>query len=220
MIDNKRTDSFANRLKAALEEKHLTAAEVAKRTGLSKAQLSQYTNGVYEAKQRAVYLLAQALNVSEAWLMGYDVPMEKKPLEATLLEKGKIFPIETQQVPLVGTIAAGEPIFAEEDFECYIELGSRIRCDYCLRVKGDSMINARIYDGDIVFIHKQPDVEDGEIAAVLVDDEATLKRVYKSGDAIMLVAENPNYKPITVTASDYANVIILGKAVAFQGGIK
>ena len=212
-------DSLYENIRRRREALGISQEELAKRLGYkSRSSINKIELGINDLPQSKIKDFAAALSTTASRLMGWD--SEQNSTEVDLLEKGKILPIETQRVPLLGSIAAGQPIFAEEDFECYIELGSRIRCDYCLRVKGDSMINARIYDGDIVFIHKQPDVEDGEIAAVLVDDEATLKRVYKSGDAIMLVAENPNYKPITVTASDYANVIILGKAVAFQGGIK
>ena len=117
------------------------------------------------------------------------------------------------------TIAAGQPIFAEEHFESYVEAGANIRADFCLRVKGDSMINARICDGDIVFIRKQPDVNDGEIAAVLIDNEATLKRVYKKKGEIILVAENPAYKPLVYKGEELNEIRILGKAIAFQSNV-
>lgn len=117
------------------------------------------------------------------------------------------------------TIAAGQPIFAEEHFESYVEAGANIRADFCLRVKGDSMINARICDEDIVFIRKQPDVNDGEIAAVLIDNEATLKRVYKKKGEIILVAENPAYKPLVYKGEELNEIRILGKAIAFQSNV-
>ncbi len=104
-------------------------------------------------------------------------------------------------------------------FESYIEAGANIRADFCLRVKGDSMINARICDGDIVFIRKQPNVNDGEIAAVLIGDEATLKRVYKKKNEIILVAENPNYAPMVYKNHELNEIIILGKVIAFQSNI-
>ena len=128
-------------------------------------------------------------------------------------------PIETKRFPLLGKIACGEPVFADEDRESYVEAGTNIQADFCLKAKGDSMINARIYDGDIVFIRKQPDVNDGEIAAVLIDDEATLKRVFKMPGRIQLRAENPKYKPIDITEEQNIKVLVLGKAVAFQSDV-
>lgn len=109
-----------------------------------------------------------------------------------------------------------------EERENYVMSGTDIKADFCLIAKGDSMINARIMDGDIVFIRKQPTVENGEIAAVAIDDEATLKRFYRDENTgtITLVAENPAYAPITFTRDSLENVYILGKAVAFQSNVK
>lgn len=115
-----------------------------------------------------------------------------------------------KKIPLLGTIAAGEPILAEQNIEDYVDIESAVQADFCLRVKGSSMINAGIQDGDIVFIRKQPDVEDGEIAAVLIDEEATLKRVFKFNEEVQLRAENPKFKPITLNGDK--NILILGKA--------
>ena len=113
----------------------------------------------------------------------------------------------------LGKVACGEPIFADEQKETYVDLESDVRADFVLEAKGDSMINARIYDGDIVFIREQPDVQDGELAVVIIDDEATLKRVYKYDDHISLFSENPKYKPIIVKASEGKTVRIIGKAI-------
>ena len=115
-----------------------------------------------------------------------------------------------KKIPLLGTIAAGEPILAEQNIEDYVDIERAVQADFCLRVKGSSMINAGIQDGDIVFIRKQPDVEDGEIAAVLIDEEATLKRVFKFKGEVQLRAENPKFKPINLNGDK--NVLILGKA--------
>jgi len=121
---------------------------------------------------------------------------------------------------MLGEIACGHPCFASEDFTTYVELNADVAADFVLRAKGDSMINARIYDGDIVFIKSQPDVENGQIAAVIIDDEATLKRVYKQNDFITLQSENPAYPPFVITKSSTKNVRIIGKAIAFQGNLK
>ena len=133
-----------------------------------------------------------------------------------------LFRIETKQFPLLGNIACGEPIFAEQNFEAYVEAGANVHADFCLRAKGDSMIGARIQDGDIVFIKKQEMVDDGEIAAVLIEDEATLKRVYYDEEAgvLQLFAENPQYKTMRFSGEELDHIRIIGKAVAFQSDIK
>lgn len=128
-------------------------------------------------------------------------------------------------VPLIGDIACGTPILADENIEKEVRLPEDISADFCLRCKGDSMINARIYDGDIVFIRQQPSVENGEIAAVLIDDtadiaETTLKRVYIYDSKVMLVAENPKYPPMSFEKEEMNSVRILGKAVAFLSGVR
>ena len=127
-------------------------------------------------------------------------------------------PITTQRVPLLGAIACGEPILAQADTDTFAVVGSAIECDFALRCQGDSMIGARIYDGDVVFIKKQEYVDDGTIAAVLLDDDATLKRVYKLADGrVELRAENPRFKSIIVGGEGETRTFrILGKAVAFQ----
>ena len=202
----------------------MTQATLSSLSGVSKSSISRYLSGAWEGKQDAVYLLAKNLNVSEAWLMGYDVPMScvhADDVEDYTKIPG-ILPLpEMVELPIIGTIACGTPILAEENIDGYLSAPKRPHADFCLRCKGDSMINARILDGDAVLIRKQPDVDDGQIAAVLVDDEATLKRVYHTKDGeVMLVAENPAFPPMTFSAVDCVNVRILGKAVAFVSNVK
>ena len=124
-----------------------------------------------------------------------------------------------KKVPLLGTIACGEPILAEENIEDYINMPETTNGTFALRCKGDSMINARIFDGDIVYIREQPDVENGEIAAVLIDDEATLKRVYKYNNRIELRPENPTYKVMNFENEELNNIKIIGKAVGFYSRV-
>ena len=133
-----------------------------------------------------------------------------------------LFPIEKKRFPLLGQIACGKPIAANEEKELYVEAGANIDADFCLRAKGDSMIGARIYDGDIVFIMKQEMVDNGEIAAVIIEDEATLKRVnyYPEKDLLILKAENSQYEDLVYTGEQLNHIIILGKAVAFQSDIR
>ena len=153
----------------------------------------------------------------EAW--AGDPAMDAQPPNVDLPNIPNIFPLKTKKVPLLGTIAAGIPIYAEENFDGYRESTEDVHADFCLKIKGDSMIGARINDGDIVFIRKQPDVENGEIAAVLIDGEATLKRVYKKNGSLVLQAENPKYAPIVCSTKTCDECIIMGKAVTFQSDV-
>lgn len=147
-------------------------------------------------------------------------------MDVTLSEKDSILPSNIipmptmQKIPLVGSIACGTPILAEENCEGEVDVPDHIRADFALRCKGDSMINARIFDGDIVYIRQQESVEHGEIAAILIDDEATLKRVYMYDDCISLEAENPQYKPMVYRGEEMNNIRVLGKAVAFTSSIR
>ena len=127
---------------------------------------------------------------------------------------------ETRKIPLVGTIACGMPILAQENIEDYVSIPKDLAGDFALTCKGDSMINARIFDGDIVYIRQQDTVENGEIAAVLIDSEATLKRVRLFDDHISLEPENPMYKPLVYWNEEMNTVRILGKAVAFTSAVR
>lgn len=206
--------SFAIRLQELLDYSGITKSELSRRTGISKPNISNYIKGAYEAKQDGVYAIAQAMNVNEAWLMGYDVPMEKSVDVSVLPDNILPLPI-TKKVPLLGDIACGVPILAEENISGYVDVPDFVHADFCLRCKGDSMINARINDGDYVFIRKQPTVEHGQIAAVLIDSEATLKRVYLYKDYMTLQPENPAYEPRSFFGEQMNDVRILGLAVAF-----
>lgn len=172
---------------------------------ISKSALSQYVNGQSTPDQRKLTILSKALDVSEVWLMGYG------DTELRNIKNIVFFKPSTKKIPVIGTIAAGEPILAVENIEEYIDLDEKISADFALRVKGDSMVGANIFDGDIVFIRKQSDVDDGEIAAVIIDDSATLKRVFKFENQVILRAENPKYKPILLNGDK--SVYIVGKAV-------
>lgn len=123
------------------------------------------------------------------------------------------------KIPLLGTIACGEPILAEENIECDIDIPENINADFALRCKGDSMIDARIMDSDIVYIKQQPTVNNGEIAAVLIGDEATLKKVYLSGNTLTLLACNSSYEPFVYSGEQLNNIRILGKAVGFTSSL-
>ena len=132
-----------------------------------------------------------------------------------------IFPVSIKKFPLLGEIACGEPIFVNEDRESYVLSGTDINADFCLKAKGDSMIGARIFDGDVVFIKKTEIVENGEIAAIVIDDEIILKRFYYFPDESLLTlqSENPKYPPKNYTNEQLDHIRVLGKAVAFQSDI-
>lgn len=129
-----------------------------------------------------------------------------------------IIPIQTRRIPLLGDIACGTPCEPCQELDCYVTAGTDVRADFALRANGDSMIGARIHDGDIVFIRSQPTVDDGEIAAVMVDGETTLKRIRHVAGQLLLLPENPAYSPIIATAGQ--DVRILGKAIAFQSDVR
>lgn len=126
----------------------------------------------------------------------------------------------TKPVPVIGKIACGAPIFAQENIEGYAELDQRVNADFALRCVGNSMINAHIFDGDLVFIKSQPDVDNGEIAAVVIEDEATLKRVYKYENRIELRPENPLFPVLQFEGDELSRIRIIGKAIAFLGQVR
>lgn len=132
-----------------------------------------------------------------------------------------IKPLQLKKFPMLGEIACGEPIWADEDHESFIMADMDINADFCLTAKGDSMINARIYDGDYVFIRKMPMVENGEIAAVIIDNEATLKRVYyyPEKNKLILNPENPAFEPLVYMNEELDEIRILGKAVCFMSSL-
>lgn len=194
---------FPSNLKYLRTRRGLEQSELASLLGRkSPSSISEWEAGRYTPKVGTLSDIARIFNVDISDLMNKDLTGSKVD----------IVPISNNNpIPLVGTIAAGMPILAEENIEDYFYLDSRIKADFALRIKGDSMIDAGIYQDDIVFIKQQSNVENGEIAAVLIDDEATLKKFYKEDGTIILQAENDNYKPRIITEG---NISILGKLVA------
>lgn len=200
----------SKRLKEIMNERNLRQVDILDMVApyskklnirLAKNDLSQYVSGKVEPSQEKLTLLSLALEVNEPWLMGYDV---KK-------ERGENKQNKTS-VPLIGTIAAGTPILAEQNIERYFDIDTSIHCDFCLRIQGDSMIDVGIHNDDIVFIRQQPTLEVGEIGAIQIGDEATLKRFYKTNDSIILQPANADYLPQIYTSD--SEIRILGKLVA------
>ena len=214
--------TIGSRIRNRREELGLSQDELGKRLGYkSRSSINKIELDQRSLTQSKIKAIADALETTPSYIMGWNEP-DVKLDEEDLKFFVNLFPIETKKFPLFGNIACGKPIFADEQFEAYVEAGANIKADFCLRAKGDSMIGARIYDGDIVFIHKQEMVDDGEIAAVLIDDEATLKRVYydQENNVIQLFAENPQYKTMRFVGEELNHIRILGKAVALQTDIK
>ena len=187
----------------------LTLKDVADYVGVSEGTVSRWESGdIANMKRSRINRLAEVLEISPLVLLGRDdIPSNIIPMP------------EMRQIPLVGTIACGTPILAQENIEDQVDIPKHIHADFALRCRGDSMINARIFDGDIVYIRKQDTIENGEIAAVLIDDEATLKRVRLFEDHISLEPENPQYRPLVYWYEEMNSVRILGKAVAFSSSV-
>ena len=201
------------KIKYHREKLGLTLEELGKRVGVGKSTVRKWETGMIANMRRdKIEKVAIALNISPAYLMGW----EDNP---TLPPYDNIRQIQKQTLPVLGSVAAGKPILMEEQREVYVE--TPIKADFILIVKGDSMTGARINDGDIVFIRQQPIVENGEIAVVAIDDEATLKRFYKYGEElIVLRSENPNYADMEYRPEDGKEIHVLGKAVAFQSDVR
>lgn len=198
----------------------LTLEEIGNATGVGKSTVKKWETGFISNMRRdRIDALATILRVSPIVFINDNIEDYESAVNTDNIIEGlpeNIIPIpKMKKVPLIGTIACGEPITAEENIEAYIEVPENINGTFALRCKGDSMINARIFDGDIVYIRQQPDVENGEIAAVLIDGEATLKRVYKYRNRIELRPENPTFPVLNYENEELNSIQILGKAVAF-----
>lgn len=192
-----------------------TLEQIGKEIGVAKATVQRWESGeIKDMRRDKLVALARALETTPAYLMGWEETPEQDPVQY-------LDPLpKMHKIPLIGTIACGEPLLAVENIEGEVDVPEHIRADFALRCKGDSMINARIFDGDIVYIRQQPAVENGQIAAVLIGDEATLKRVRLFDDHISLEPENPMYRPIVYWNGDMASIRILGLAVAFTSAVR
>lgn len=202
--------STSERLKEILRSKNLKQVDVLRLASpicnkygvkLSKSDLSQYVSGKVEPGQEKLSILGIALNVNEAWLMGYDVPMSRTaPSSLPALLPAEATPFNPQNTaPLLGTVRAGLPMYAEENIEGYIPIMQNDGAKYFwLRVSGDSMNAAGMADGDQILVREQPEVENGQPAVVIVNgDEATVKYFRREGNLIILTPKsfNPEHQP-------------------------
>lgn len=203
--------AIKDNIKKKRKERGMTLEEVAAIVGVSRQTLSRYETGIIgNIPSDKIELLAKALHTTPAYLMGWEDD------NADVFSIPNIEPPpKTYKVPRVGTIACGTPITAIQNIDTYDDVPDYIHCDFTLLCKGDSMIDARINDGDVVYIKQQSDVDSGEIAAVLIDNEATLKRVYKKTNRVILRAANIKYDDLEYEDEQLNEIRILGKVVGF-----
>ena len=202
----------AERIKLGMEIRGLKQADIVERSGINKGALSCYISGKYKPKQNSIYLIAKALDVNEAWLMGADVPMER-PSKTACQTKNNA----SVRIPVLGRVAAGIPIDAIEEVIDYEEIPEVMAHDgdyFGLLIKGNSM-EPRIVDGDVVIVRKQEDADDGDLIIALVNgEEGCCKRLkkYENG-TIALVSTNPAFDPMYFTPSEQNEtpVKIIGK---------
>lgn len=197
----------------------MTQSDLAKKMGYAdKSMIAKIEAGKIDLPQSKIMAFARVLNVDPGELMGWEADSADSGVPEVY---DNIFPISVKKFPLLGEIACGEPIFANEDRESYVMAGTDIDADFCLKAKGNSMMGARILDGDIVFIKETNIVNNGEIAAVIIDDEVLLKRFYyfKDENLLTLQSENPQYPPKNYKDEQLNHIRVIGKAVAFQSDI-
>lgn len=207
--------TIGERIKQRRLELGLSVDELAAILKKNRATIYRYeSNEIEKLPTTVLEPLSKALRVSPGYFMGWD-DTQPSPLPQGVMPLPKM-----RSIPLVGAVACGEPIYKEESE--WIPLPDDIKADFCLRCEGDSMINARIHDGDIVFIRQCPEVDNGQIAAVSIDNEVTLKRVYYYPEKHKLVLnpENPAYEPFVYMNEELEDIRILGRAVYFISGVK
>ena len=203
---------LSSRIRQRREQLGLSQEELAARMGYrSKSSITKLEKGINDLPRAKLEELAAALDTTPAWLMGLvDLPFPPPGFEPLP---------EMVRVPLVGSIACGTPITAEQNIECYIGVPAAWHADFALTCHGNSMAPT-ICDGDIVCIRRQPEVEQGEIAAVRIGEEATLKHFHRQGETVMLLADNTAVCPPMVFAGPQLEEIqIEGRAVGFCRGV-
>ena len=203
---------LSSRIRQRREQLGLSQEELAARMGYrSKSSITKLEKGINDLPRAKLEELAAALDTTPAWLMGLvDLPFPPPGFEPLP---------EMVRVPLVGSIACGTPITAEQNIECYIGVPAAWHADFALTCHGSSMAPT-ICDGDIVCIRRQPEVVQGEIAAVRIGEEATLKHFHRQGETVMLLADNTAVCPPMVFAGPQLEEIqIEGRAVGFCRGL-
>lgn len=202
---------FAERLTTLLDNSDETTYTLADKLGLTSATISRYANALMKPKVPTVISMAKIFNVNEAWLMGYDVPMEQEVIESN----AEILNERLFNIPVFESASAGFGVTAQSNIIDYIPLPFRSKSEaentLCIRVKGDSM-SPKIEDGDLIQVYRQTSVDSGDVAVVIVDnDEGFVKKVEYDTDFIRLISFNPYYPPIVFNGADVLRVNVVGK---------
>ena len=215
MTEDRQRQIFSSNLRSLIDVSGKTQKEIADAIGVSQQIMNVWARGKAIPRMGKIQKLADFFGIEKSELI--DEQTEKPSLPAY----SNIVPLNIQRIPLLGEIACGQPIFCTEDRESYVESGTDVRADFCLKARGDSMTGARILDGDIVFIQRDAPLEPGQIYAIAIDDEATLKRVYydEASQVLQLLSENPKYPPMIYSGEKLDHVHILGRAIAFQSDV-
>lgn len=230
-VREKTKESIAHNIRYHRELAKLTQKQFADILGVDEKIVAMLEDGQEELRKEILYKICDALDL----IPGNIIPGDDEELDEDtkyLLSRRKrdrlsyidlhrfssVRPITRKRLPVLGNVACGEPVFANEEHDAYIDVDSDIAADFCLTAKGDSMVNARIFDGDILFVKKQDTVNDGEIAVVLIENEATVKRVYydKENNILTLMPENPTHRPMRFEGEKLNQIRILGKIVFGQ----
>ena len=198
---------FSETLRRIRFERHMTQDEFAELLGTTKQNISRYESGAVSPKISTAQEIADKLGIGLSELNGQPAPANGPALPRNVTP---ITQLHRQSVPLIGKVAAGEPIYAPEDYDAYVD--SPVKCDAAVGVQGDSMI-PKFEDGDTVYVRCQPDVADGQVAVVFLDDEAVIKRVYHEKEGLTLLSDNPAYGPIRATFDTYDVIRIFGVPV-------
>lgn len=209
--------TLGNRIKTERNKKGWTQAYLGEQLNVSQQAVGKWEKNLAEPDSEAINKMADMFNTTTDYLIG-----RKSQITQSIFDTySDIRPVAKRRVPMLGEIACGEPIYAAEDRESYVEIGTDLDVDFCLIARGDSMIGARIRSGDLVFCRKQDSVENGEIGVVVIGDDVTLKRVYyyPEKQKLVLQAENPKYEPFVYVGPELNDIHIIGKAVAFQSDI-
>lgn len=198
--------AFGRRVKSARESIGLSQQDLADKVFTSKSMISSYENGLSDPRQSMIPLLSEALNVSIGWLMTGD--------DSTLdYSSYGLLPVTKRKIPVLGNVHCGTPKYAEQEYMDLVD--TDINADFALIAKGDSMADVGIQDKDLVFVRRKPIVDNGKIAVVLIDEEAAIKRVHKTGDTLILSPANQNYEPLIFDSSSKEDIKILGEVVAY-----
>lgn len=205
--------SFANIIKNLRISRGITQEQLASMLKVSRSAIGMYETGSRQPDFETLEAFADIFNVDMDYLLGRSTVERKHPLSP--IPPGFEPLPKMVKRPLIGDIACGDPITAEQNVQDMVDVPENISCDFCLRCHGDSMIDAGIHDNDVVYIKIQPTVDDGEIAAVRIGDEATLKRVYYDGSTITLVPANSAYRPRSYSGPELNDIQIEGKAVGY-----